>query len=80
LKNKGGWIKIDCDTFIEIVETKQRCILQFAKNVSIAPEHHYFELKKGWRYYFLYFLPISMQDCSINIIEEKNQTSNAFNY
>jgi hypothetical protein len=55
-------------------------IFKFAKNVPIAPVHHYFESKKDWRYYFLYFPTIQMQDCSINIIEEENGTSNAFNY
>jgi hypothetical protein len=37
------------DTFIEIVETIQRFTLQFAKNIPIAPDQHYFESKKAWR-------------------------------
>jgi hypothetical protein len=68
------------DTFIEIVETGKRYTLQLAENIPIAPVQHYFESQKDWRYYSLFFPPIPMHDCSINIIEVENGTPNDFNY
>lgn len=78
--DNGGWIKIASDTFIEIIETGKRYTLQLAENIPIAPVQHYFESQKDWRYYSLFFLPIPMHDCSINIIEVENGTPNDFNY
>ena len=76
----GGWIRMASDAFIEIIETGKRYTLQLAENIPIAPVHHYFESQKDWRYYSLYFSPIPMQDCTINIIEVENGTPNDFNY
>jgi hypothetical protein len=78
--DNGGWIKIASDTFIEIIETGKRYTLQLAENIPIAPVQHYFESQKDWRYYSLFFPPIPMHDCSINIIEVENGTPNDFNY
>ena len=65
---------------IEIVETGKRYILQLAENIPIAPVHHYFESKKDWRYYSLFFPSIPHQDCTINIIEVENGLFRDFNY
>ena len=78
--DNGGWIRMASDTFIEIIETGERYTLQLTENIPIAPVHHYFESKKDWRYYSLFFPPIPMQDCTINIIEVENGTPNDFNY
>jgi hypothetical protein len=78
--DNGGWIKIASDTFIEIIETGKRYTLQLAENIPIAPVQHYFESQKDWRYYSLFFPPIPMHDCSINIIEVDNGTLNDFNF
>ena len=77
---RGGWIRMASDTFIEIIETGERFTLINAENIPLAPIHHYFESKKDWRYYSLFFPPIPMQDCTINIIEVENGTPNDFNY
>lgn len=77
---RGGWIRMASDTFIEIIETGERFTLQLTENIPIAPVHHYFESKKDWRYYSLFFPPIPMQDCTINITEVENGTPNDFNY
>ena len=77
---KGGWIRMEQDTFIEIKETGKRYLLTQATGIPINPEHHYFESKKEWRYFSLYFPAIPQTDCTINIIEIENGTRNDFNY
>ena len=77
---RGGWIKMASGSFLEVVETSQRYRLELAENIPVAPLQHHFESKKDWRYYSLYFSPIPMQDCTINIIEVENGTPNDFNY
>ncbi len=77
---RGGWIKMASGSFLEVIETGKRYQLQLAENIPIAPIQHHFESKKDWRYYSLYYLPIPMQDCTINIIEVENGTLNDFNY
>ena len=76
----GGWIRMSPDTFIEVIETKKRYVLKTSEGIPIAPEHHYFESKKDWRYYSLLFPPIPYKDCTINIVEIENGISNDFNY
>lgn len=76
----GGWIRIAPETFIEDTHTKQRYTLVNAENIPLAPVHHYFETKKDWRYFSLYFPAIPQKDCILNIIEIENGTLNDFNY
>jgi hypothetical protein len=76
----GGWIRIAPETFIENTITKQRYTLVNAENIPLAPMHHYFETKKDWRYFSLFFPSIPQKDCIINIIEVENGTPNDFNY
>jgi hypothetical protein len=78
--NNGGWIKISPDTFIENIETKNRLKLTNAEGITISPAKHNFESTKDWRYFSLYFPPITQKDCSLNIIEKENGTKNDFNY
>jgi hypothetical protein len=80
LYDHGGWIRMASETFLEIVETAQRFTLQLAENIPIAPVHHYFESKKDWRYFSLFFPPIPQKDCTINIVEAEYGTKNDFNY
>ena len=77
---KGGWIRMEQNTFIEIKETGKRYVLTQAIGIPINPEHHYFESKKEWRYFSLYFPAIPHTDCTINIIEIENGSKNDFNY
>ena len=51
-----------------------------AINIPIAPARHDFESKADWKVFSLYFEPIPIVDCSINIIEEENPDSKDFNY
>ena len=78
--DSGGWIRMEKDTFIEIKETGKRYVLTQAIGIPINPEYHYFESKKEWRYFSLYFPAIPQTDCTINIIEIENGSKNDFNY
>jgi hypothetical protein len=71
---------VEQNTFIEIKETGKRYVLTQAIGIPINPEHHYFESKKEWRYFSLYFLAIPQTVCTINIIEIENGSRNDFNY
>jgi hypothetical protein len=78
--DNGGWIKISPDTFIENINTKVRYKLTNAEGITISPAKLNFESTKDWRYFSLFFPPISQKDCTINIIEKENGTKNDFNY
>jgi hypothetical protein len=78
--NKGGWIKISPDTFIENIETKERYTMTNAVGITIAPAKRNFESNKDWQYFSLYFPPIKQKDTFINIIEKIKGNKNEFNY
>jgi len=77
---KGGWIKIAPYTFIEVCGTKKRYHLKKTWNIPFAPEIFEFETNEDWKVFSLYFEPIPIKDCSINIIEEENPNDDDFNY
>jgi hypothetical protein len=78
--DSGGWIRIEKETFIEIKENGKRYFLTHSEGIPINPEHHYFESKKEWRYFSLFFPAIPLTNCTINIIEIENGSINDFNY
>lgn len=78
--NKGGWIKISPQTFIEDVVTKERYTLTNAIGITIAPAKRNFESNKDWQYFSLFFPPIKQKDTLINIIEKVKGNKNDFNY
>ncbi len=77
---KGGWIRIDRNTFIEVLKTLTRYKLVRAENIPIAPEQLHFESTRDWRYFSLYFEPIPMDASVINIIEDEFGNQDDFNY
>lgn len=78
--DNGGWIRIAPETFVEVLQTKSRFVLERTEGIPISPEHHYFESSKEWRYFSLYFPAIPQTDCTVNIIEIENGSRNDFNY
>ena len=77
---KGGWIDISPKTFLELEDSKERHVLEYADGIPISPDKHHFESTKDWKYFSLYFTPIPIKDCIINIIEAENSNSDDFNY
>jgi hypothetical protein len=77
---KGGWIRISPDTFLQIKGSEKRYKLTDAVNITIAPNLVEFESKADWCVFSLYFEPIPIKDCIIDMIEEENPTPNDFNF
>ena len=77
---KGGWIDIAPNTFIRNVDSKEKFKLINALNIPISPERHDFETKSDWKVFSLFFEPIPIKDCVIEIIEKENPNENNFNY
>jgi hypothetical protein len=78
--DKGGWIKIAPKTYLENKETKEQYKLKEASGISIAPKRINFESTEDWQFFSLYFEPIPMKDCVLNMIEAEKPTPNDFNY
>lgn len=77
---RGGWIKMAKETFIENVTTQKRYKMIEAAGITIAPKKHNFTSNKDWKYYSLFFEPIPIEDCTLNLIEKEKGTLNDFNY
>ena len=77
---KGGWIDIAQQTYIRKVDSKEKFKLINALNIPISPERHDFETKSDWKVFSLFFEPIPIKDCVIEIIEKENPNENNFNY
>lgn len=77
---RGGWIRIAPETFIQVDGSKHRFMLKEAHNITIAPEQFHFESKEDWTVFTLIFEPIPIKNCVIDIIECENPNDNDFNY
>jgi hypothetical protein len=77
---KGGWITIAPYTFIEVKCTGERFALTNATNIPYAPQRHDFQSKEDWCVFSLYFEPLPIKDCIINIVEEEKPDTTDFNY
>jgi hypothetical protein len=77
---KGGWIDIAPQTYIRKVDSKEKFKLINALNIPISPERHDFETKSDWKVFSLFFEPLPIKDCVIEIIEKENPNENNFNY
>ena len=77
---KGGWIDIAPQTYIRKVDSKEKFKLINALNIPISPKRHDFETKSDWKVFSLFFEPIPIKDCVIEIIEKENPNENNFNY
>ena len=77
---RGGWITIAPHTCIKVNGRTKNYKLIEAKNIPLAPEQFEFESTEDWRVFSLYFEPIPLTDCQIDIIEQENPTQNDFNF
>lgn len=77
---KGGWIRISPDTFLKIQGSEKRYKLTHAINISIAPNLVEFESTADWCVFSLFFEPIPLKDCTVDLIEEINPSPNDFNF
>jgi len=76
---KGGWIKIARYTYLKVRGDKKKFTLIDAKGITIAPEILEFESIIDRQVFSLFFQPIPIRDCVIDMVEEENPTENDFN-
>jgi hypothetical protein len=76
----GGWIRIAPEAYLQTQGSNNRYSLKQVKNIALAPDQLHFESKQDWRVFSLYFEPIPIQDCVIDMIETENPSDNDFNY
>jgi len=76
---KGGWIKIARYTYLKVRGDKKKFTLIDAKGIPIAPEILEFESIIDRQVFSLFFQPIPIRDCVIDMVEEENPTENDFN-
>ena len=77
---RGGWIRIAQHTYIEVQGDNKKYELIEAKNIPLAPDVFEFESTEDWRVFTLYFKPIPIKSCNMDIIEEENPTKEDFNF
>jgi hypothetical protein len=77
---KGGWITISPDTYLQLKDLKQKFILTNTEGIAISPKRLDFESTEDWQFFSLFFEPIPRTDCVFDMIESENPTKNDFNY
>ena len=76
---KGGWIKIAQHTYLKVRGDKKKFTLIDARGITIAPKLLEFESIIDRQVFSLFFQPIPIRDCVIDMVEEENPTENDFN-
>jgi hypothetical protein len=77
---KGGWIKIAAHSFLRVKGSNEKYCLTNAVNIPISPAKLEFETKQDWTVFSLYFEPIPLKDCIVDLIEEEKPNDNDFNF
>ncbi len=67
-------------TYIRVHGRAEKYGLKEARNIPLAPEQHHFDSTQDWRVFSLFFAPIPLVNCTLDIIEEENPTPDEFNY
>lgn len=76
----GGWIDISPDTYIQVKGNVKKYSLKEAQNIPLAPNRLNFKSTQDWQVFSLFFEPIPLNDCTINLIEKEKPSSNDFNF
>ena len=77
---RGGWIHIASNTYARVHGSEKQYKLIDAKNIPFAPKRFKFQSTADWTVFTLYFEPIPIKDCIIDIIEKEKPSPNDFNY
>jgi hypothetical protein len=77
---KGGWFNIYPQTHVRVHGIEEPFPLNHFEGITLAPGRFHFESNKDWAYFNLYFKPIPMKSCVIDLIEEEDATVDTFNY
>ncbi len=81
IRIKGGWVRMEPETFIRPVNTGLKLNMVHAVNIPVAPAKHWFKNKTQCLYYTLYFPALPEDVVAIDIIErEAARPHNYFNF
>jgi hypothetical protein len=78
--HRGGWIHIKPHTYLQVKGSKNKYKLTDAKNIPIKPAQLDFESIEDWQVFSLFFEPIPVKKCVIDIIEEEKPDDTDFNF
>ena len=73
-------IRIAPYTFVQVHGSDKRYALIEAQNIPIAPEQLNFESTEDWKVITLFFEPLPLKDCTIDLIEEEKPEDTDFNF
>ena len=76
----GGWIRISPSSYLHLHRSEKRFKLLQTRNITLAPKKVNFKSETDWCVFSLFFEPLPMKDCVIDIIENPHPTQNDFNY
>ena len=77
---KGGWVKIEKNSFIRDTATLKNYKFIRAERISVAPHKHNFKTTIDYLYFSLYFEPIPQEIEFIDIIEKDKKDGHFFNF
>lgn len=77
---RGGWVRMDKNTFIRLHSTGQKLTMLRTENIPISPTKHNFNTRKDWLYFSLIFPAIPLKDDKMDLIEAEPGDSSDFNY
>ena len=77
---KGGWIQISPLTYLHLHGSDKRFKLLQTRNITLAPTKVNFKSETDWCVFSLFFEPLPLRNCVIDIIENPHPTPNDFNY
>lgn len=78
--DRGGWIKINPQTFIRTDSSIKKLFLTNATNIPYGPERLNFNSTIEFRYFSLHFPPLPENVNSFDLIEKEDGTANDFNF
>lgn len=73
-------IKIHKDTYLSLLDEKKKFKLVRTSNMPIAPKQHIFKTAMGWLFFSLYFEPVPVKYCDLNLIESEVKIESDFNF
>lgn len=77
---KGGWVRMSEKTYIRILPDGDKLVITGTENIPKGSTKHEFKTTKDWLYFSLYFPPIPLKTCKIELIEKENSDGTDFNF
>lgn len=75
-----GKIRIPKETYLSIVNEKKKFKLIRAENIPIAPKQHNFKTATDSLFFSLYFEPVPVKCCDLNLMEKEANAESGFTF